>query len=123
VTINYIKNAANNSVLVHVSGSNTLVCTGDDVTSNLASSGEVVSRAPIKQVWCGSSSGTGDYWVVERGNDTVNTVVGVYDSSAWIDYAGNGAALTLHDDGENVWFTLVGAGDSYLMLEFKKEIG
>jgi len=123
VTINYIKKAPNNSVIVHVSGSNTLVCTGIDSVSNLASTGETVSSAAIKQVWCGSSSGAGSYWVVERGNSTVNTVVGVYDSSAWIDYAGNGASLTLHDDGDNVWFTLVGAGDSYLMLEFKKEIG
>jgi hypothetical protein len=125
MAINILKKAANGSVVVHVTGTGTINCTGNDTISDLASTGEIVTRAKIKQIWTGSSSGNGANFVVSRGNSTVNTVVAVYDSTAWIDYAGNGMALNLAEDGAAIYFTLNNAteGQGYLMLELKKEIG
>lgn len=124
MAVNIVKKQANGTVVVHVTGTQTINCTGNDSVSDLATTGEVVSKAHIKQVWCGSPSGNSSYWAVTRGNSSVNTLVGVYDSAAWIDYAGNGGALTLSSDGEFVYCTITAADASsaYIMIEFKKEL-
>lgn len=123
--LNYIKNSSNGTVIVHVTGSNTLVAVGNDSVSNLALTGETVTRASIRQVWFGSPSGNGAYWTITRGpNGTSQSVVGQYDSTSWVDYAGTGSALTTLDDEAEVYFTITNAGDtaSYIMVEFKKEL-
>lgn len=114
-----LKKSGNNSVILHATSNATFVVAGNNSVSNLASNNEIVSLATIKQVWVGSSSGNAAYWVVKRGAN----VVGVYDSTCWIDYAGNGFALN-KDATANVVVELHNAADDagYIMIELKKEI-
>jgi len=123
---NIIKNQVNGAVVIHVTSSSNVIITGNSSVSNVAIGDEYVIGSQIKQVWVGSSSGNAAYWVVTKHvNATVNAVVGVYDSTAWIDYAGNGTTLNLLEDAANVQFTLVNAAadEGYIMVELKKVIG
>ena len=122
MAISYLKNAVNNNVVVHADATGSIVLTGNDSVSNIASPGETVIGSTIKQVWFGSISGASGYWLVEKGNATVNSVIGMYDSTAWIDYAGNGCALNIEEEGDNLYFTLTGAA-GYIMFDIKKVTG
>jgi hypothetical protein len=122
MAISYLKNAVNNNVVVHSDATGSIVLTGNAAVSNIAMPGEIVIGTTIKQVWFGSISGASGYWLVSKGNSTVNTVIGMYDSTAWIDYAGNGCALNISEAGENLYFTLTGAA-GYIMFDIKKVTG
>lgn len=126
MAINFPKKAANLSVLVHVTANHTINAVGNDSVSDLATTGEYVTGSKIKQVWTGSpSSGTSVYWQVFAANATANLCVGVYDSTAWIDYAGVGAGFNLVPDADKFHFILNGVAENqgYLMIEIKKELG
>lgn len=114
-----LKSAANASCILHATSNATFVIAGNNSVSNVASNNEVVDNATIKQVWVGSSSGNAAYWTVKRGAN----VVGVFDSTCWIDFAGNGFALN-KDKTANVVVELNNAADDegYIMIEVKKEI-
>lgn len=114
-----LKTAANNTIILHATSNATFVVAGNNSVSNLAVNNEIVESATIKQIWCGSPSGNGAYWIVKRGAN----VVGVYDSTCWIDYAGNGFALN-KDAAANVVITLHNTADdtAYIMIEVKKQI-
>jgi len=125
MAVNIIRKSPNNSVIVHFTGTGQINCTGNDSVSDLASSGETVTSATIKQVFFGSPSGNSAYWTVTRGDGGANSVVGVFDSTAWMDFAGSGASLSLESAGEFIYCTATACDDasSYLMMEIKKEIG
>lgn len=114
-----LKNSGNGSVILHATSNATFIIAGNNSVSNVATNNEIVSLATIKQVWSGSSSGNGAYWVLKRGAN----VVGVYDSTFWKDYAGNGFALN-KDSSANVVVELHNAAsdEGYIMIEIKKEI-
>lgn len=123
MAVNIINNKANGTVVVHATSTGSVICTGNDSVSNLASTGENVVAAHIRQIWASSLSGAaGNYWELTRGNSSVNTVVAVLDSTAWFDFAGNGQALKLAEDGDNLYLTLTGSA-GMCMVELKKEIG
>jgi len=123
--INILSNKPNGSVIIHATEGGTVALTGNDSVSNLASTGEIVVGSSIKQIWTGSSSGNGANWIMNKGNSSVNAVIGVYDSTAWIDYAGNGFTLKMSEDAETLYLTLnnATAGEAYLMVEVKKVVG
>lgn len=109
-----VQNRKNLSATILFTSNSTLTITGNNSVSAIAIDDEVVTGASITQVWCGSPSGAGAFWEVKRGANTV----GVYDSTAYIDYAGNGAAMTLDPDATLV-VNLTGATGT-LILELQK---
>lgn len=120
-----INNKKNLSALLHFAANSTantftLTIAGNSSTSNVATDNEVLIGANITQAWFGSSSGEGGYWKVQRGANTV----AVYDSTAWMDYAGNGQALTIDNTADIVATFVKPAGstlsDAYLILEIQK---
>ena len=123
MAISYLKNAANLNVIVHANASGNVVLTGN--TSDIASPGENVIGTTIKQVWCGSISGGPGYWLLEKGfaNGDGRSTIGVYDSTAWIDYAGNGCAINIDEDAEALFFTLNGSAAGYISIDIKKITG
>lgn len=117
-----LQNKYQTSVVVHATANASWVITGNNSVSNVAVQDEVLTGASIKQVWCGSASGNGMYWTVTAGNSTVNSIVGVYDSTAWIDYAGTGVLNSAGSTGDNIYVTLnnPAGGDGYIMMELRK---
>lgn len=115
-------NKPRTSAIIHVTANDTIVVAGNTTTSNIASDGEIVTGAHIKQVWCGSSSGNGAYWKVSSVNSAANSEVLllVLDSTAYMDYAGNGVKVPVL--GDELKFELVNGDEGYLMLELRKEV-
>lgn len=109
-----IQNRKNLSTTILFTANTTLVVAGNTSVSSIAVDDEIITGATINQAWCGSPSGASAYWEVKRGANTV----AVLDSTAYIDYAGNGGAITL-DQSANVVVTLVGTTGT-LMLELQK---
>lgn len=120
MAISYLKNQSNGSVVVHADATGSIVLVGNSTVSNVASPGEYVIGTTVRQVWAGSVSP--NIWTVTKGNTTVNSVIGVWDSTGWYDYAGNGAAINIAEDGTNLYFTLSG-GTGYIMIDLKKIVG
>lgn len=120
MAINYIKNAPNNNVIVHMDATGSILLTGNDSVSNVASPGEYVIGTTVRQVWAGSGSAA--TWTVAKGNSTVNAVIGVFDSTGWYDFAGNGASINIEEEGESLYLTL-SAGTGYCMVDLKKILG
>lgn len=118
MAITYLKNAANLNVVVHADATGSIILTGNDSVSNIASPGETIIGSTIRQVWAGSNN----LWTVSKGNSTVNAIIGHWDSTGWYDYAGNGCAINIEEGGENLYFTL-GGGSGYIMLDIKKITG
>lgn len=108
-----LQNKKNLSTLVHHVANATLTIAGNSSVSNVATSDEILTGATIKQVWFGAA-GDG-YWVVKRGSNTV----GVYSSTGWTDYAGNGGLLT-NDADATLVLELVGTANGYIMVELQK---
>ena len=96
----------------------TVTVAGNTTSSNVAVSDEILTGATITQMWCGSPSGNAAYWTVKRGANTVF----VADSTAYIDFRGNGSGLTLDEAGTLV-ANLVGATVGTLIIEIKKRPG
>ena len=105
------------SVVLHATSNTTWVIAGNNSVSNVAIDDEIITGGSIKQVWCGSSSGNASYWSVSRGSN----VVCVLDSTAWMDYAGNGCSITKDEAGTLVVNLHNGADNSgYIMIEIQK---
>jgi hypothetical protein len=109
-----LQNRKNLSATVLFTGNTTLTIAGNTSVSAIATSDEVLTGANINQAWCGSPSGASAYWEVKRGANTV----AVLDSTAYIDYAGNGASITI-DNNATLVVTLFGTPGT-LMLELQK---
>lgn len=110
-----VQNRKNLSVTIHATGSNTITIAGNSTTSNVATSNEILTGAAIKQVWWGSQPNDGACWIVKRGSNTI----GVYDSTGWTDYAGNGGMLT-KDQSATLVLELVGTSNGYIMIDLQK---
>ena len=110
-----IQNKKNLSVTIHATGSNTITIAGNSSTSNVATGDEILTGAAIKQVWWGSQPLDGACWIVKRGSNTI----GVYDSTGWTDYAGNGGMIS-KDAGATIAIELVGTSNGYIMIELQK---
>jgi hypothetical protein len=111
-----LRNQKNRSCIVHLTANAELVMVGNSSVSDIAIDDEEVKGASIKQAWFGSPSGALNYITVARGSNTV----AVYDSTAWMDYAGNGALIDKDSTGTLV-VTFTGSEPQYLMLELRKE--
>lgn len=111
-----IKNRKNLSAHVLFTSNSTLTIAGNSSTSDIATGDEVITGCSITRAWCGSSSGNGAFWEVKRGANTV----AVLDSTAFMDYAGNGVTLDLDNTATlvaNINGTVLNAT---LILELKK---
>lgn len=111
-----LKNKLGLSTHILFTSNTTLTIAGNSSVSNIAMTGETVAGAAITRAWCGSSSGNGAYWSVARGANTV----AVLDSTAFIDYAGNGVTLDLDSTGTLVVTINGGTLVGTLILELKK---
>ena len=115
MTYSILQNKKNLALVIHSSGSNTITIAGNSSTSNVAISDEILTGAAIKQVWWGSQPNEGACWIVKRGSNTI----GVYDSTGWTDYAGNGGMIT-KDAGATLVLELVGTSNGYIMIDLQK---
>ena len=84
-------------------------------SANSGIASEVVTGLNINQVWFGLDTG---YWRVGRGNTSSSNTVLISDTSMYLDFAGNGAAIQL-DPSANVYVTCTSA-NSTLIVEFQK---
>ncbi len=109
-----VHNRKNLSFVVHATANLTLTIAGNNSVSNVAIGDEVLTGAAIKQVWFGSEAGAGT-WFVKRGSNTV----GVYDSTGWHDYAGNGCMLN-KDSAATLVLELSGTTNGSIMVELQK---
>jgi len=109
-------NRKNLSATLHFTANSTITIAGNNSVSNVAIGSEVLTGAYITQAWCGSSSGAGAYWRVKRGANTV----AVFDSTAYLDFAGCGNPLTL-DSTATLVVDLIGGTDGFLILELAKQ--
>lgn len=116
MTYRIINNKKSTSVFVLFTANSTLTIAGNTSVSNVAIDNEELSGAVIQRAWCGTSSGDGAYWTVKRGANTV----AVFDSTAFIDYAGNGLVLGL-DSSATLSANINGSVlTGTLILELKK---
>lgn len=106
-----IANRKNLSATLHFTANATLTIAGNSSVSHIATDNEVITGAYICQVWHGSQT----QWTVKRGANTV----GVFDSTAYNDFAGNGNPIRLDQDATLV-VTLDGTTSGYLMIELQK---
>lgn len=110
-----LQNKKNLSVVIHADANTTLTIAGNSSVSNIATSDEILTGAAIKQVWWGQQPGTDSCWIIKRGSNTV----GVYDSTGWNDYAGNGVMIN-KDTGATLVLQLNGTANGYIMVELQK---
>lgn len=121
MAVSIISNKKNLAATIHVSAANTtIVVSGNSTTTNvdststcLAVGNEVLAGAYITQVFWGIDPA--GYAVVKRGS----SVVGVYDSTGYKDYAGNGLALTV-GQAANLSVEFVGTANAYVLFEVQK---
>ena len=113
-----ISNKYKKSVTLHFVANATVTIVGNNTVSNVAQQDEIILGATIQQVWHGCPDGA--HWVVTRGNSTVNSIVAVFNSSDYIDYAGAGAAHNVAATGQNLYVTLNGGVNGYIMIDLKK---
>lgn len=114
MAVTVISNKLNTSAVFHVASSNaTLIVAGNNTTSNVAISNEVLTGAYITQIAWGCD-GNGHIQILRGSN-----LVSVYDSSGYVDYAGNGLALTTSQNA-NLTINFVGSSNSYCIFEVQK---
>lgn len=111
-----INNRRGGTVHVLITSNSSLTIAGNSSVSDIATGNEVVAGCSVLRAWCGSSSGNGAYWTVKRGANTI----AVLDSTAFIDYAGNGVSINL-DSNATLVANIQGADlTGSLILELKK---
>jgi len=103
------------AVLLFTASNGAITIAGNSSVSAIATSDEDLAGAAITQMWFGSPSGNSAYWVVKRGANTVF----VADSTAYLDFRGNGAGLSLDSSG-TLSANLIGSGNGTLIVELKK---
>lgn len=121
MAVTITSNKKNTGATIHVSAANTTIqVSGNSITTNvdatstcLAIDNEVLSGVYIAQIFYGIDPA--GYAVLKRGS----TVVGVYDSTGYKDYAGNGMALTVGQSA-NLTVDFVGTANGYVLLEVQK---
>lgn len=109
-------NRERSSAVLHFTANTAdIVMVGNSSVSAIAKDNETVNGVYISQVICGSPSGNGAYWTIKRGANTVAVV----DSTAAIDFAGAGMAISLWP-AATLSVELTGAEDGFLMIELQK---
>lgn len=123
MAVTITSNKKNTSATIHVSAANSgnIIVSGNSTTTNvgatatcLAIGDEVLSGAYITQIFWGCD-GNGHIQIL-RGA----TLVGVYDSTGYYDYAGNGMPLNVSPTA-NLVVNFVGSSNSYCLLEIQKQ--
>lgn len=116
MTTNIMSNKLNAAVSLHLTSNATLTIAGNSSVSSIATGGEVLTGAYIAQIhWaCQPDS----FIKITRGG----YVVGIYDSSSYIDYAGCGMPLT---KGLNLDLRVEfnGSANAYCIIEMQKVFG
>ncbi len=101
------------SVSLHVTSNTTITVPGSYGVSNLSAPGETLTGAYIAQVhW---SCPPGQYLRITRNG----FVVGIFDSSSYIDFAGCGMPITKAAN-KNITFEFIGPGNGYCIVEMQK---
>jgi hypothetical protein len=113
-TTKVISNRKNLSTTLHFTATDTITISGNNTVSEIAIDTEVLTGATITQVWYGSPSGASSYWTLERGT----AVVAILDSTGYIDFAGNGNAITI--DTANTLVAELTGSVGFLMVELQK---
>jgi hypothetical protein len=108
-------NRKNQSTTVLFTGNSTIVVAGNSTVSDIATGDEVLTGGYITQIWFGSPSGNTAYWTISRGSN----VISVFDSSAYLDFAGAGNPLSL-DPGATLTVGLTNSGAGTMMVEVQK---
>lgn len=118
MAVNIFNNSKGKKVTVHVTNANgTIVIAGNNSVSNVAIGDEFVIGAIVNQLWYGCANG--GYWILKRANSTTNTVVGVYDSTGYCDYAGVGSPIPIRQNDDLV-LELTNSASGYIMVELRK---
>lgn len=110
-----INNKKGLSTVIHLTSNATITIAGNSSVSNVAVGDEVVTGAYISQLWYGSSNGATGYWEVKRGANTV----GVFSSTGYMDFAGNGIALN-NDSTATLVANLNSAAAGFIVIELTK---
>lgn len=107
-------NKKNSSLVIHISAANVnLKVAGNTSVSNLAMSDEILTGAYIAQAFWGND-GNGHIQILRD-----STLVGVFDSSGYADYAGSGMPLSVGQTA-NLVVNFVGSANGYCILELQK---
>lgn len=114
MTVTVTSNKKNTSAVLHFNANATVIVAGNSSQSNVAMSDEVLTGATIVQSFWGVD-GTGS---IQVKRDT--TLIAVYDSTGFKDYAGSGMPLNVVPTG-NINVTFIGTSNAYLMLEVQKQ--
>lgn len=122
MAVTITSNKKNTNLTLHVASANSgnIVCAGNSTTTNvggtstcIAIGDESLSGVYITQAFFGiDPSG---YAVIKRGS----SVVAVYDSTGFIDYAGTGMALNV-GQAANLSVEFVSTSNAYVFLELQK---
>lgn len=114
MAVTYTSNKKNLSVSVHVASANaTIVVAGNTSSSNIATGNETITGATITQVFWGVD-GNGSIQLKRSGS-----LVAVYDSTGYYDYAGNGMSLNMNQTA-NVDVQFIGTANAYVFFELQK---
>lgn len=111
-----ITNSKYQATTILITSNSTITVYGNSSASNVAVDDEMVTGASIAQMWFGSPSGNAAYWEIKRGSNTVF----VADSTAYLDFRGNGKAIDL-DANATLVATLNNATAGTLIIELRKQ--
>lgn len=107
-------NKKNTSLVIHISAANVnLKVAGNNSVSNLAMSDEILNGAYITQAFWGNDGNSH----IQILRDTA--LVGVFDSSGYVDYAGAGMPMSVGQSA-NLIVNFVGSANAYCILELQK---
>ena len=107
-------NKKNTSLVIHISAANVnLKVAGNNSVSNLAMSDEILNGAYITQAFWGNDGNSH----IQILRDTA--LVGVFDSSGYVDYAGAGMPMSVGQSA-NLIVNFVGSSNAYCILELQK---
>lgn len=116
MAITILSNKKGTSAVIHVTSANgSLIISGNSTQSNIAMGDEVLTGAAITQVFFGIDPSSSGHAVIKRGSNLVS----VYDSTGYVDYAGNGMSLT-KDAAANLVFEFSSSANAYLLVEVQK---
>lgn len=116
-----VSNRKDTTVDVVFTGNNTIDVVGvalgntEYTVSDIAIGDEIVGGATIQKVFCGGP--TGGYWELRRGANTI----GVYDSTAFIDFVGNGITIEV-DPQAPLTARLYDSTSGYLAVTLRKRL-
>ncbi len=114
MAVTILSNKLNTSAVIHVSTANaSLNVVGNSSVSNVAISNEILTGAYITQIAWGCD-GNGHIQIARGGS-----IVAVFDSTGYVDYAGNGLALTVGQNA-NLAINFVGSSNAYCIFEVQK---